>query len=62
MKPIYNSNKGRTARPRKACRQVGVMTKQLLTDAKKYQISKLEIGMTLIGLGVNVLMLGKHGI
>lgn len=34
MKSLYNSNKGRQARPRKEVRKVGVMPKELAKELK----------------------------
>lgn len=59
MKPLYNSNSGRVSRPRKQVKRLGYMPRELKTDVLKYGISKLDVGLTLIALGVDVLNLGR---
>lgn len=57
MKPIYNSNTGRTRRPRKTQRAIGMMSYQLRKEVEKYGVTKLAVGMTLLSLGVDVVAL-----
>ena len=58
-KPLYNSNTGRTARPRIAPKRLGVMSRELKAEVLKYGITKMDVGMCLIGLGVNVITLSQ---
>lgn len=53
-KPIYNSESGRTRRPRIRKRNLGEMPKDLRSQAIKYGITTLSVGMCLIELGVQV--------
>lgn len=53
-KPLYNSNEGRVARPRKQKRKIGEMPAYLKAEAARYGITKIALGMSLISLGVDV--------
>ena len=53
-KPIYNSETGRTRRPRIRKRKVGEMPRDLRSQAIKYGITTLSVGLCLIELGVQV--------
>ena len=60
MKPLYNSNKGRTKRPRKVARKIGEMPKSLqkeLTSMSKAEATmfKITASFALINLGVNLI-------
>lgn len=62
MKPLYNSNKGRTARPRKEVRKVGQMPKSLMDELKSMSPAqsvafKITAAFGLINLGVDILKL-----
>lgn len=62
MKSLYNSNKGRTARPRKQVRRLGEMPKSLLNELKSMSSSqstvfKISASFALINLGVDILKL-----
>ncbi len=54
MKPLYNSETGRTRRPRIRRRNIGEMPKGLQAQALKYGITTLSVGMCLIEIGVQV--------
>lgn len=53
-KPLYNSNTGRVARPRKRKRNIGEMPAYLKAEAAKYGFNKLTLGICLINMGVDV--------
>lgn len=60
MKPLYNSEKGRTKRPRKVARKIGEMPKHLqreLTSMSRTEAAMLKItaSFALINLGVNLI-------
>lgn len=60
MKPLYNSTKGRTARPRKPIREIGIMPSHLkneLSRMEKFECIAFQIGasMAVLNLGVDVL-------
>lgn len=57
MTKIYNSATGRTARKRKTCRPIGVLTQELREELQT--IGRPAIWSTLINLNVDVLKL-KH--
>lgn len=57
MKPLYNSATGATKRPRIRKRNVGEIPAHLRNEVKKYGVDKIALGMTLIGLGIDVLNL-----
>jgi len=55
MTPIYNSTTGATKRPRIRKRNIGEMPLHLRREISKYGVNKIALGMTLIGLGIDVL-------
>lgn len=60
MKPLYNSNTGRTKRPRKVARKIGEMPKHLQNELAimgKAEATMLKItaSFALINLGVNLI-------
>lgn len=58
MKPIYSTNPEKARKRRRiSVRPIGVTPKGLKEEAKKYGITKISIGLTLINLGVNVVIL-----
>lgn len=66
MKPLYNSNKGRTARPRKTIRKVGQMPAhiqaELNTMSKFQQVSfKIMSSFAVLNLGVDIFNNYHHG-
>jgi len=63
MKPLYNSNTGRTKRPRKTERKIGQMPRHLKNELESMGIAdrtmfKITASMALINLGIDVLKLG----
>lgn len=63
MKALYNSEKGRTRRPRKRIRNLGEMPRHLRNELSimgrtERAMFKITASMALINLGVNVLKLG----
>lgn len=60
MKPLYNSNTGRTKRPRKTERKVGQMPRHLKNELELMgkadrTIFKVTASLALINLGVNLI-------
>lgn len=58
MKPLYNSHKGRTARPRRQERKLGEPTKEVRLELSKMTSFErtsfaIKASFMLIGLGVN---------
>lgn len=48
MKPLYNSNNGRVARPR--VRSLGVMPKQLMNELKQldpFEVKRMQIAVSM---------------
>ena len=62
MTPIYNSNIGRTKRPRKEVKGVGQMSRDLRSEVSKMtktelQNFKLQSRIYLLNLGINIQIL-----
>lgn len=62
MTPIYNSNIGRTKRPRKEVRGVGQMSRDLRSEVSKMtntelQSLRLQSKIYLLNLGINIKLL-----
>lgn len=60
MKPLYNSEKGRTKRPRKVTRKIGEMPKHLQSELAimgkaEATMFKITASLALINLGVNLI-------
>lgn len=65
MKKIYNSSNGRTCRPRKTARPIGVMSQELRKEIKELSQSEgaqfhLVAMIGLVNLGVDVFKLSIH--